>query len=111
MAQGALVSGAAISDRVVVTDTAAIRSLSALTYLFYCYPTTITANRRMMSKVGSPSFVGPDLMLTGASGFIEFDVSRVTTGAVYVTNSLPLSVNKWWLVAATFDSAATPSGH
>lgn len=98
--RGSLVFGAATSDRVDFGSPAALDDLNPFTYLLWVFPTTFTAGRRLAAKGAVKSF-----NLSGTGGAMQVVVAR-TANTSYITNTNPLSLNAWNMVAATFDSAA-----
>lgn len=105
----ALTFGALTSDRVNCGSAAAIDDFAAFTMLTWCYPTALNDNRTLISKTGGPG-TGKYLTAKLTAGNLALTVDRATADGVYVTNDTPLStLNKWYLVAATYDEAATPS--
>lgn len=104
-----LVFGAGNTNRVVAVGSATLDDIGAFTQLCWCYPTTLNSTRTLICK-GSTGF--KEIRLSGTTGNLQLTVQRATTSTSFITNSTPLSgLNAWYLVAATFDSAASPVGH
>ncbi len=107
----ALTFGAATSDRVACGSNAVLDNLNPLTILAWVYPTTLTAGRFICNK-GTGLHTQNGFPLSGTGGDIEYIRGRATTDADRWTNSTPLAtLNKWYCVAATFDSTQTPNSH
>lgn len=104
---GALVFGAATSDRVNMGSAADIDNLTAHTVIGWFYPTALTSGRFLFSKAdfGQPAGQrgGMTIRLSGTTGNLEAVWDR--TGVVqYITNDTPLSaLNKWYCVMLTAD--------
>jgi len=105
-----LTFGGASSDRVQVAAATNINDLTTLTMLAWVFPTTLTGNRCIMAKATSAT-AGKLFRINGTGGNIELLINRATD-TQYVTNDTPLATtSKWYLVAATFDSGASPPVH
>lgn len=106
----ALTFGALTSDRVQITAAASINDLDPITFLVWCFPTTLTSARAFGWKGATTS--RKRLILNGTGGNVEMFVNRNTTNADYITNNTPLSsTSVWHFLAASFASASTPSIH
>lgn len=94
------------TDRLTITNSGSIGSLSTLTYVFWVYPSSIGANRTITSRVtalgGVKHVVGID-----ASGNVEGRFRRTGSVSVYTSNDTPLSANTWCFIAVTFDAGAS----
>lgn len=100
----ALRFGAATSDRVACGT--GFNGLDPWTWLCWVYPTTLTANRTILSKRSTG--VGPSFVVntTGSPANLQLGIFRGTTNTNYVTNDTPLVTNEWHCLAVTFNSAA-----
>lgn len=92
---GALTFGGATSDRVQVTATASINNLANLSYIFWIFPTTLTASRQVLTKGGGGG--GIYLSLDGTGGNVEWSVECVTNAGIIVTTDTPLSALNTWV--------------
>lgn len=101
-----LTFGGATSDRVNHGAGSSHANLNPFTVWVWCYPTTLTGNKRLIGKVGGASFAGWDMLL-GNSGAFGFELTRTTTLA-YTSNATQITINAWWFVAATLDLTASP---
>ncbi len=110
MARGSLVFGAATTDRVDVGN-AALLDLDPFTWLFWCYPTSLTAGMRLASTNVSSGSDNKFLNAPGTStDNLRLAVTRATANTNYITNTTPIATkNKWFCVAVTWSSAATPA--
>lgn len=105
----ALTFGGATSDRVQIAAAASINSLDTKTIYGWFYPTTITADRRLFTKMTS-GFNGWDLAIQDSSGNLNWYVNRAGGNSHQTSSSSPLTTNKWWFVAGTYDvGAAQPT--
>lgn len=97
--------GGAITDRINIGSGVSIDNLNPMTILAWVYPTTLTTNRTIYFK--GPSGSSRRLLrLADTAGNIQYAVIRASL-TNYVTNSAPLAnLDRWYLVAATFDSTA-----
>lgn len=107
----ALFFGAATSDRVDFGSPAALDNLLTLTYLVWCYPTTLNASRRFINK-GIGTRTQSSFHLIDTSGNIQYLRGYSgTPGAFTGTSSdTPLALNTWCFVGCVFNSGVSPQG-
>lgn len=102
--------GAANSDRVVITDAASIQDFADFTMIGWYY-NQASSGWSLMQKGVNTDGTRKQLIQSGAGGNLRLYVDRASTDADYTTSSTPLAtVEKWYLVAATFNSSVSPSG-
>lgn len=110
----ALTFGAATSDRVRIEASSVLNSMGVYTLWAWVYPTSLTADRRILSKLDSVAFNGWAWQFTSAgnggnSGNLELYHSfSGTPDANAVANTLPLVVNRWNFIAASVDASNVP---
>jgi len=99
---GALVLGAAVSDRADSGVLAAAADLNPYTLLVWVKPTTFTKDRVLWSKGANVKA----LRLSNTTGDLQGVQLRAAGHCLSVTTSAPLALNTWCFVAMVFDSTA-----
>ena len=101
---GALVFGAAASDRVSIAAAAAINDLDPFTYIGWFNPSSLGTNRQLVDKAAAGN-VGKVFGADGTdSSKLQFRVSRATTATNYSSATGVVVINTWQLFALVFDS-------
>lgn len=106
-----LAFGAAASDRVDCGSGSTLDDLDPFTILLWVYPTTLTNNRVIFIKGQSGNNSRKSLTIPVVTSNVSFTVDRATTDTSFITSGGIWVVNTWYLLAATFDSAASPVAH
>lgn len=111
----ALSVGAATSDRIDcgTGSSLAFTENTKMTALLWFQITTFTANRQLFAQNATDGNGGPRLLLDGTSE-LHFVVNRGPVGTAncdVTTNNAALVVGVPYVVAVTFDAAATQNGH
>ena len=100
---GALVNGAATSDRTSIPAGAGINSLSTSTYIGWFFPTTLGTNLGWFVKAA-----GRYLIADGTDNTrLQYGAPRATTATNYNCATGAITLNTWQCFAATFDIGAT----
>ena len=96
----ALTFGVTTSSRVNHGSATVLDNLDPFTVIMWMYPTTLTNGRRPYTKGAQNTF-----SIYGTAGDLSFERLR-TTSTIYTTNNTPLAtLNKWYFVAFSFNSA------
>lgn len=103
-----LVFGGATSDRITLASPpASLTNLTAWSWLFWVYPTTITNQMRLYSRLTGAS-QRHNLQLNSASGDIRMPVQRGSVDGNTITNTGVLTTNTWQFIAGTYDETDGP---
>ena len=116
-ALASLVFGAATSDRVNYGSGASMDDLTSHTVTMWVYLDSYVDGKTMFGKrANSPvsSFknrFGLETNATDTNGGLRVAFSQSTSGLTYRTGNAGITAGKWWFLAYTYDSGATPRVH
>lgn len=106
----ALTFGAAVTDRVVVTQNASINGLPKMSFLVWAYPTTLTDGRRLWDKKDDAGGYNRFQLSSTGNGYLRFFIQQATSGASGITNE-KFTINAWNCAAHTYDDSVSQRVH
>ncbi len=100
--------GAASSNQVDCGSAPALDDLPTMTVWAWVYPSAFVANMQIMSKSSNGVGSGWSLQHSGTAGAIDFRLKRATTNAIATSNTLALTLRRWWFVVGLMDRNGSP---